>query len=43
MEITDEGRSVLLKTPIGIIKDGNLIAYEGKKEIDIKYVIKDNL
>ena len=43
MEITDEGRSVLLKTPIGIIKDGNLIAYEGKKEIDIKYVIKDEL
>jgi hypothetical protein len=39
----DEGRSVLLKTPIGIIKDGNLIAYEGKKEISAKYTIKDNL
>ncbi|MFZ8846544.1 MAG: SBBP repeat-containing protein, partial [Candidatus Hydrothermia bacterium] len=35
--------SVLLKTPIGIIKDGNLIAYEGKKEITAKYTIKDNL
>ncbi|MFZ8846177.1 MAG: SBBP repeat-containing protein, partial [Candidatus Hydrothermia bacterium] len=33
----------LLKTPIGIIKDGNLIAYEGKKEITAKYTIKDNL
>ena len=43
MEITDEGRSELLKTPIVIIKDGNLIAYEGKKEIDIKYVMKDDL
>jgi predicted SpoU family rRNA methylase len=43
MELTDEGRSVLLKTPIGIIKDGNLIAYEGKKEISAKYTIKDNL
>jgi hypothetical protein len=43
IEITDEGRSVLLKTPIGIIKDGNLIAYEGKKEITAKYTIKDNL
>jgi hypothetical protein len=43
IELTDEGRSVLLKTPIGIIKDGNLIAYEGKKEISAKYKIKDNL
>jgi predicted SpoU family rRNA methylase len=43
IEITDEGRSVLLKTPIGTIKDGNLIAYEGKKEISAKYIIKDNL
>jgi hypothetical protein len=42
IEITDEGRSVLLKTPIGTIKDGNLIAYEGKKEISAKYTIKDN-
>jgi predicted SpoU family rRNA methylase len=43
IELTNEGRSVLLKTPIGIIKDGNLIAYEGKKEITAKYTIKDNL
>jgi hypothetical protein len=43
IELTDEGKSVLLKTPIGIIKDGNLIAYEGKKEISAKYTIKDNL
>jgi hypothetical protein len=43
IELTDEGRSVLLKTPIGTIKDGNLIAYEGKKEISAKYTIKDNL
>jgi len=43
IELTDEGKSVLLKTPIGIIKDGNLIAYEGKKEISVKYTIKDNL
>jgi hypothetical protein len=43
IELTDEGRSVLLKTPIGIIKDGNLIAYEGKKELTAKYTIKDNL
>jgi predicted SpoU family rRNA methylase len=43
IELTDEGRSVLLKTPIGTIKDGNLIAYEGKKEITAKYTIKDNL
>jgi hypothetical protein len=43
MEITDEGKNVLLKTPIGIIKDGNLIAYEGKKELTAKYTIKNNL
>ena len=43
IELTDEGKSVLLKTPIGAIKDGNLIAYEGKKEISVKYTIKDNL
>jgi len=43
IELTDEGRSVLLKTPIGTIKDGNLIAYEGKREITAKYTIKDNL
>jgi hypothetical protein len=43
IELMDEGKSVLLKTPIGTIKDGNLIAYEGKKEITAKYTIKDNL
>ena len=43
IELMDEGRSVLLKTPIGTIKDGNLIAYEGKKEITAKYTIKANL
>jgi predicted SpoU family rRNA methylase len=43
IELMDEGRSVLLKTPIGTIKDGNLIAYEGKKEISVKYTIKDDL
>jgi predicted SpoU family rRNA methylase len=43
IELTDEGRSVLLKTLIGTIKDGNLIAYEGKKEITAKYTIKGNL
>jgi hypothetical protein len=43
IELTDEGKSVLLKTPIGTIKDGNLIAYEGEKEISAKYTIKDNL
>jgi hypothetical protein len=43
IELMDEGKSVLLKTPIGIIKDGNLIAYEGEKEISAKYTIKDNL
>jgi hypothetical protein len=43
IELTNEGKSVLLKTPIGIIKDGNLIAYEGKKELSAKYTIKDNL
>jgi hypothetical protein len=43
IELTDEGKSVLLKTPIGTIKDGNLIAYEGKKELSAKYTIKDNL
>jgi hypothetical protein len=43
IELMDEGKSVLLKTPIGTIEDGNLIAYEGKKEITAKYTIKDNL
>jgi predicted SpoU family rRNA methylase len=43
IELTDEGKSVLLKTPIGTIKDGNLIAYEGKKELSAIYTIKDNL
>jgi predicted SpoU family rRNA methylase len=43
IELTDEGRSVLLKTPIGTIKDGNLIAYEGEKELSARYTIKDNL
>jgi hypothetical protein len=43
IEITDEGKSVLLKTPIGTIKDGNLIAYEGNREIKVKYSLSDNL
>ena len=43
IELTDEGKSVLLKTPIGIIKDGNLIAYEGNREVKVKYSLSDNL
>jgi len=43
IELSDEGKSVLLKTPIGIIKDGNLIAYEGNRELSAKYILKDKL
>jgi hypothetical protein len=43
IELTNEGKSVLLKTPIGTIKDGNLIAYEGNREVKVKYSLSDNL
>ncbi len=43
IEPTDEGKSILLKTPLGIMKDGNLIAYEGNKVINAKYLINNNL
>ncbi|MEO0097263.1 MAG: SBBP repeat-containing protein [candidate division WOR-3 bacterium] len=41
-EIRD-GKKLLLKTPLGKIKDGEIIAYEGKKKTDVFYRSEDGL
>ncbi|MEO0131166.1 MAG: SBBP repeat-containing protein, partial [candidate division WOR-3 bacterium] len=41
-EIRD-GKKLLLKTPFGNIKDGEIIAFEGKKKTDVFYRSEDGL
>jgi hypothetical protein len=39
----ENGKKLLLTTPLGKIIDGEVIAYEGKKEVDIGYKEENNL
>ncbi|MEO0173103.1 MAG: SBBP repeat-containing protein, partial [candidate division WOR-3 bacterium] len=42
IELADNGKSVILSTPIGKIKDGSLIGYQGKDIVDVSYKLIDN-
>jgi hypothetical protein len=37
IEIKEEGKTVLFKTPAGTIEDGEISAWEGKKSVDVSY------
>ncbi|MEO0179221.1 MAG: SBBP repeat-containing protein [candidate division WOR-3 bacterium] len=42
IELVDNGKSIILSTPIGKIKDGNLIGYQGKDIVEVSYKLIDN-
>ncbi len=41
VEITDDGKRILLKTPLGELEDGRIFAYENSKNVKVKYVMED--
>ncbi|MEO0179476.1 MAG: SBBP repeat-containing protein [candidate division WOR-3 bacterium] len=43
MELADNGKSIILSTPIGKIKDGNLVAYEGNKKLEVNYQLNEDI
>ncbi|MEO0210010.1 MAG: SBBP repeat-containing protein [candidate division WOR-3 bacterium] len=42
IELADNGKSIILSTPIGKIKDGNLIGYQGNNIVEVSYRLIDN-
>ncbi|MEO0208992.1 MAG: SBBP repeat-containing protein [candidate division WOR-3 bacterium] len=42
IELADNGKSIILSTPIGKIKDGNLIGYQGNNIVEVSYRLKEN-
>ena len=42
IELVDNGKSIILSTPIGKIKDGNLIGYQGNNIVEVSYRLKEN-
>ncbi|MEO0213399.1 MAG: SBBP repeat-containing protein [candidate division WOR-3 bacterium] len=42
IELTDNSKSIILSTPIGKIKDGNLIGYQGNNIVEVSYRLKEN-
>ena len=42
IELADNGKSIILSTPIGKIKDGNLVGYQGKDIVEVSYKLIDN-
>ncbi|MEO0178832.1 MAG: SBBP repeat-containing protein [candidate division WOR-3 bacterium] len=42
IELVDNGKSIILSTPIGKIKDGNLIGYQGNNIVEVSYKLIDN-
>ncbi|MEO0218207.1 MAG: hypothetical protein ABIL72_06750, partial [candidate division WOR-3 bacterium] len=42
IELADNGKSIILSTPIGKIKDGNLIGYQGNNIVEVSYKLIDN-
>ncbi|MEO0179473.1 MAG: SBBP repeat-containing protein, partial [candidate division WOR-3 bacterium] len=42
IDLTDDSKSIILSTPIGKIKDGNLIGYQGGDIVEVNYRLIDN-
>ncbi|MEO0150948.1 MAG: SBBP repeat-containing protein [candidate division WOR-3 bacterium] len=42
IELADNGKSIILSTPIGKIKDGNLVGYQGNDIVEVIYRLKEN-
>ncbi|MEM5880938.1 MAG: SBBP repeat-containing protein [Candidatus Aenigmatarchaeota archaeon] len=42
IELADNGKSIILSTPIGKIKDGNLIGYQGNNIVEVSYRLTNN-
>ncbi|MEO0210073.1 MAG: SBBP repeat-containing protein, partial [candidate division WOR-3 bacterium] len=42
IELADNGKSIILSTPIGKIKDGSLIGYQGNNLVEVNYRLIDN-
>ena len=42
IELTDNSKSIILSTPIGKIKDGSLVGYQGNSIVDVSYKLIDN-
>ncbi|MEO0213128.1 MAG: SBBP repeat-containing protein [candidate division WOR-3 bacterium] len=42
IELADNGKSMILSTPIGKIKDGSLIGYQGDDMVDVSYRLTNN-
>ncbi|MEO0160126.1 MAG: SBBP repeat-containing protein, partial [candidate division WOR-3 bacterium] len=42
IELADNGKSIILSTPIGKIKDGSLVGYQGNNIVEVSYRLIDN-
>ncbi len=42
VRLSSDGREMILFTPLGEIKDGRIVSYEGINEVDIRYRINEN-
>ncbi|MEO0144938.1 MAG: SBBP repeat-containing protein [candidate division WOR-3 bacterium] len=42
IELVDNGKSIILSTPIGKIKDGSLRGYQGNNIVEVSYRLKEN-
>ncbi|MEO0179331.1 MAG: SBBP repeat-containing protein, partial [candidate division WOR-3 bacterium] len=42
IELADNGKSIILSTPIGKIKDGSLRGYQGRDIVEVSYKLIDN-
>ncbi|MEO0179192.1 MAG: SBBP repeat-containing protein, partial [candidate division WOR-3 bacterium] len=42
IELADNGKSIILSTPIGKIKDGSLVGYQGDNIVEVSYKLIDN-
>ncbi|MEM5785517.1 MAG: SBBP repeat-containing protein, partial [Candidatus Aenigmatarchaeota archaeon] len=41
VELSEDGRQIVLSTPVGKISDGELVSYSGGKGVDVRYKIID--
>jgi len=43
VEISKDGRQLMLSTPIGKIADGQIISYEGLKQVEVRYKMNEGV